>query len=104
MPLLTIASTMPRMSVSLTLQPKLFQLFQPMGGVSAKPLLKLAGLARLGVGALTNSVLILNTSASPTEKQFLSIRLFVMILFLLLGNGYFCTRMAQMTTDGADFF
>src|SRR5437773_9281589 len=47
MPLLTMESTMPRMRVSLTLQPKLFQLFQPMGGVRARPLFS----ARAGSGA-----------------------------------------------------
>src|SRR6266542_5713689 len=36
-PDLTIASAMPRTNSSLTLQANLFQVFQPMGGVSAKP-------------------------------------------------------------------
>src|SRR5689334_18435604 len=34
MPEVTIASAISRMSLSLTLQPNLFQLFQPMGGVA----------------------------------------------------------------------
>src|SRR5664279_2207106 len=37
MPLATRASAAPRMSFSLTAQPKRFQLFQPMGGVGASP-------------------------------------------------------------------
>src|SRR5262252_11032343 len=37
-PLETIASAMDLIISSLTLQPNLFQLFQPMGGVSATPL------------------------------------------------------------------
>src|SRR5208283_227506 len=37
MPLDTSASAAARMSFSLTLQPNLFQLFQPMGGVRARP-------------------------------------------------------------------
>src|SRR5256884_875146 len=36
MPLLTTASAISRMSLSLTLQPNLFQLFQPIGGVGAR--------------------------------------------------------------------
>src|SRR5437667_9695113 len=35
MPLLTMASAISRMTLSLTLQPNLFQLFHPMGGVGA---------------------------------------------------------------------
>src|SRR5713226_8515820 len=35
MPVLTTASAISRISLSLTLQPNLFQLFQPMGGVAA---------------------------------------------------------------------
>src|SRR5260370_29414866 len=35
MPLLTMASAISRMSLSLTLHPNLFQLFHPIGGVSA---------------------------------------------------------------------
>src|ERR1041385_2346712 len=38
MPLVTIASAISLMSFSLTLQPNLFQLFQPIGGVFARPL------------------------------------------------------------------
>ena len=38
MPLLTIASAICRISVSLMLQPKVFQVFQPIGGVRATPL------------------------------------------------------------------
>src|SRR5215467_9331902 len=38
MPDFTIASAMPRTSSSLTLHANLFQVFQPMGGVSARPL------------------------------------------------------------------
>src|ERR1700683_5252981 len=38
MPELTTASAAPLMRSSLTLQPNLFQLFQPIGGVRAKPL------------------------------------------------------------------
>src|SRR5215212_3853891 len=38
MPLLTIASACCRISVSLMLQPNVFQEFQPMGGVRATPL------------------------------------------------------------------
>src|ERR1043166_8918692 len=38
MPLVTIASAISLMSFSLTLQPNLFQLFQPIGGVLARPL------------------------------------------------------------------
>src|SRR6476620_9637427 len=38
MPDLTIASAMPRTSSSLTLQANLFQVFQPIGGVRARPL------------------------------------------------------------------
>src|SRR5260221_12038021 len=38
MPDLTIASAIPRTSSALTLQPNLFQVFHPMGGVSARPL------------------------------------------------------------------
>ncbi len=38
MPLLTIASAICRIRVSLMLQPKVFQVFQPIGGVSATPL------------------------------------------------------------------
>src|SRR5579863_1001209 len=37
MPLLTIASAIDLIRSSLTLQPNLFQLFQPIGGVSASP-------------------------------------------------------------------
>ena len=37
MPLLTIASAICRISVSLMLQPNVFQLFQPIGGVRATP-------------------------------------------------------------------
>ena len=37
MPVATIASAVSRMSFSLTSQPNLFQLFQPMGGVRASP-------------------------------------------------------------------
>src|SRR5438270_10781157 len=37
-PLVTIASAMDLIMSSLTLQPNLFQLFQPIGGVSATPL------------------------------------------------------------------
>src|SRR5438445_8969229 len=37
MPDFTIASAMPRTSSSLTLQPNLFQVFQPIGGVRASP-------------------------------------------------------------------
>src|SRR5882762_10368445 len=36
MPLLTTASAISRMSLSLTLQPNLFQLFHPIGGVGAR--------------------------------------------------------------------
>src|SRR5260370_27533198 len=36
MPLLTTASAISRMSVSLTLHPNLFQLFHPIGGVGAR--------------------------------------------------------------------
>src|SRR6266550_4282898 len=36
MPDVTMASAIPRIISSLTLQPNLFQLFQPMGGVSAR--------------------------------------------------------------------
>src|SRR5579863_5772723 len=46
MPDLTMASAMPRTSSSLTLQPNLFQVFHPMGGVSAKPLETALGCAR----------------------------------------------------------
>src|SRR5579859_5229727 len=35
MPVVTTASAISRISLSLTLQPNLFQLFQPMGGVAA---------------------------------------------------------------------
>src|ERR1043165_6063094 len=38
MPLVTIASAISLISFSLTLQPNLFQLFQPIGGVLARPL------------------------------------------------------------------
>src|SRR5689334_12730350 len=38
MPLVTIASAMSLISFSLTLQANLFQLFQPIGGVLARPL------------------------------------------------------------------
>src|SRR6478672_7750269 len=38
MPLPTMASAMPLIMSSLTLQPNLFQLFQPIGGVRASPL------------------------------------------------------------------
>ena len=38
MPVLTIASAIWRISVSLMLQPKVFQVFQPIGGVRATPL------------------------------------------------------------------
>src|SRR5919197_6455281 len=38
MPVLTTASAISRISFSLTLQPNLFQLFQPIGGVLASPL------------------------------------------------------------------
>src|SRR5580765_1172192 len=38
MPLATMPSAMDLMSSSLTLQPNLFQEFQPMGGVRARPL------------------------------------------------------------------
>src|SRR5579859_8207390 len=40
MPLVAMASAMLLIIVSLILQPKLFQLFQPIGGVKARPLVR----------------------------------------------------------------
>jgi hypothetical protein len=100
MPLETMESAICRTNVSVTPQPNLFQLFQPMGGVSARPLFKLGGLAKLGVGALINNVLKLITSAKPPEIQLLIIRLFVIVL-LSLGI-IFCTRITRKKPDGTE--
>src|SRR5512143_522541 len=53
MPLATSASAAPLISGSLTLHWNLFQLFQPMGGVSARPSPALAGATAAGSRAAT---------------------------------------------------
>src|SRR5438309_9593683 len=53
MPLATIASAASLISCSLTLQPKWFQLFHPIGGVRASPLSRAA---RPGPGATTGAM------------------------------------------------
>src|SRR5215813_9356563 len=57
MPLATMASAMPLINCSLTLQPNLFQLFQPMGGVRASPLsvARLPGAAARKTGAVNKN-------------------------------------------------
>src|SRR5205809_7472561 len=50
-----MASAVSLISCSLTLQPKWFQLFQPMGGVRARPLSRSAREARPGPGVTTGA-------------------------------------------------
>src|SRR5437870_1264896 len=56
MPLATIASAASLISCSLTLQPKWFQLFHPIGGVRASPLSRAARAPRPGPGATTGAM------------------------------------------------
>src|SRR6516162_4718967 len=60
MPLVAMASAIARMRPSLMLQPKLFQLFQPMGGVRARPLVS----ARRGQGIIARE-----NSRNQNEKR-----------------------------------
>src|SRR5882762_7793490 len=56
MPLATIASAVSLINCSLTLQPKWFQLFHPMGGVRASPLSRTAREVGPGLGATTGAM------------------------------------------------
>src|SRR5882672_1106020 len=76
MPEATIASAAPRIRCSFTLQPKRFQLFQPIGGVSARPL---AGRAA-GFSAATPGA---DASAAAMRPQTAKSRVTVPPLFIL---------------------
>ena len=64
MPVVTIASAMPLIRLSLTSHPNLFQLFHPMGGVSASPLF--TGCAGTGPGAAMVAAELATTTAESS--------------------------------------
>src|SRR5688572_23233849 len=67
MPLATIASAICRISVSLMLQPKVFHVFQPIGGVLATPLFKAcAGEADRSAATIPRAAIIIATA--PTAN------------------------------------
>src|SRR5450755_1112751 len=87
MPLLTMASAMDWISVSLTSQPNLFQLFQPMGGVSAR----LSSAPRALAGTNTERKTIVNRR----KKRGLFIRTPKILSLGHTGNNYgetFCVN------------
>ena len=65
MPLLTIASAICRISVSLMLQPNVFQVFQPIGGVRATPFSSACALGALMPNTTAGS----RTPTARTDNQ-----------------------------------
>src|SRR5690348_9160650 len=65
MPVLTMLSAAPRISDSLMLQKKVFQLFQPIGGVRPTPL------SRACAGVAEATIAVPDSSSRPAASRFL---------------------------------
>ena len=107
MPLVTIASAIWRISVSLMLQPKVFQVFQPIGGVRATPLSS----ACAGRGATTASVVTVASVSARTPRtaanHLLRVRMCISLLRDVRGagtrrHGVSCAAMASLPARRGD--